>query len=193
MTKIRRRGFSMLFNSEGVRFKSRLWHRIFQLKLFVFLLRHFCQAPNSASNQTTIASLFPVRYSPSCLHTTLNAYCASGTVVKQSIARILLHATAVHLASIARRLPWLPGWQVLCALRAKAEDSAVDRVCSPRYGWGWRNSWASSILTPRSRGISEKLSGPRVLRKFPEFYGTRRFITTVTRAGQLSLSWARSI
>jgi hypothetical protein len=192
VTKIRRRGVSMLSNSEGVRFKSRIWHRVLQLKLFVFLLRHFCQAPNSASNQTMIASLFPVRYSPSCLHTTLNAYCASGAVVKQSIARILLHATAVHLAWIARQLPWLPGWQVLCALRAKAEDSAENRVFC-EIGWGWRNSWASSILNPWSRGLSENLSGPRVLRKFPEFYGTRRFITTVTRAGQLSLSWARSI
>jgi hypothetical protein len=31
------------------------------------------------------------------------------------------------------------------------------------------------------------------LKKFPAFYGTRRFITVFTRALHWSLSWARSI
>jgi hypothetical protein len=46
------------------------------------------------------------------------------------------------------------------------------------------------VLTPRSRVFPEKLN---VLKKFPAFYGTRRFITTFTRARHLSLSWARLI
>jgi hypothetical protein len=30
--------------------------------------------------------------------------------------------------------------------------------------------------------FAEKLTGPEVLKKFPAFYGTRRFITVFTRA-----------
>jgi hypothetical protein len=48
-------------------------------------------------------------------------------------------------------------------------------------------------LTPWSRGLLEKLTVSHLVKKFPAFYGTRRFITAVTRARHLSLSWASSI
>jgi len=38
-----------------------------------------------------------------------------------------------------------------------------------------------------------KLTGSQLVKKFPAFYGTRRFITAFTSARHLSLSWARSI
>ena len=38
-----------------------------------------------------------------------------------------------------------------------------------------------------------KLTGFQVVKKFPAFYGTRRFITAFTSARHLSLSWASSI
>jgi hypothetical protein len=44
-----------------------------------------------------------------------------------------------------------------------------------------------------STGLAEKLTGPQLIRKFPAFYGTRRFITAFTRARHLSQSWARLI
>jgi hypothetical protein len=47
--------------------------------------------------------------------------------------------------------------------------------------------------TPWSRGLSEKLTDTQLLKKFPAFYGARRFITAFTTACHLSLSWARSI
>jgi hypothetical protein len=40
----------------------------------------------------------------------------------------------------------------------------------------------SYLLTPWRRVILEKLIGSQLVKKFPEFYGTRRFITTFTRA-----------
>jgi hypothetical protein len=40
--------------------------------------------------------------------------------------------------------------------------------------------------------LPEKLTGPHLLKKFPAFYGTRRFITVFTRVRHLCLSWARS-
>ena len=49
------------------------------------------------------------------------------------------------------------------------------------------------LLTPLSRVLLEKLTGFQLVKKFPAFYGTRRFITTFTSARHLSLSWASSI
>jgi len=49
------------------------------------------------------------------------------------------------------------------------------------------------LLTPCSRVLLEKLTCLRLVKKFPAFYGTRRFITALTSARHLSLSWASSI
>ena len=49
------------------------------------------------------------------------------------------------------------------------------------------------LLTPWSRVLLEKLTGFQLVKKFPAFFGTRRFITAVTSARHLSLSWAISI
>jgi hypothetical protein len=50
-----------------------------------------------------------------------------------------------------------------------------------------------SILTPWIRVLPEKLNGFQLLKKFPLFYGTQRFITSFKSARHLSLSWATSI
>jgi len=42
------------------------------------------------------------------------------------------------------------------------------------------------VLTQWSRVLLQKLTGLQLVKKFPAFYGTRRFITTFTRARQLS-------
>ena len=44
------------------------------------------------------------------------------------------------------------------------------------------------LLTPWSRVLLEKLTGLQLVKKFPAFYGTRRFITAFTSAHPLSLS-----
>ena len=49
------------------------------------------------------------------------------------------------------------------------------------------------LLTPWSRVLLENLTGPQLVKKFPAFYGTLRFITAFTRARHLPLSWASSI
>jgi len=49
------------------------------------------------------------------------------------------------------------------------------------------------LHTPWNRMILEKLTGLELVKKFLEFYGTRRVITAFTSARHLSLSWARSI
>jgi hypothetical protein len=48
-------------------------------------------------------------------------------------------------------------------------------------------------LTPWRRGLLEKLTVSQLVKKFPAFYVTRRFITAFTTTRHLSLSWASSI
>jgi hypothetical protein len=48
-------------------------------------------------------------------------------------------------------------------------------------------------LTPRCRVLPEKLTGLQLVKEFPAFHGTRRFITELTRVRHLSLSWASPI
>jgi hypothetical protein len=49
------------------------------------------------------------------------------------------------------------------------------------------------LLTPWCRVLLEKLTGLQVVKKFPAFRGTRRFITALTSVRHLSLSWASQI
>ena len=51
----------------------------------------------------------------------------------------------------------------------------------------------SYLLTPWCRVRLEKLTGLQLVKKFPAFHGTRRFITALTSVCHLSLSWARPI
>jgi hypothetical protein len=50
-----------------------------------------------------------------------------------------------------------------------------------------------SLHTPLSRVLLEKLIGFQLVKKFPAFYRTRRFVTWFTSARHLPLSWARLI
>ena len=49
------------------------------------------------------------------------------------------------------------------------------------------------LLTPWCRVLLEKLTGLQLVKKFPTFHGTRKFITALTSVRQLSLSWASPI
>ena len=49
------------------------------------------------------------------------------------------------------------------------------------------------LLTAWCRVFLEKLTGLQLVKKFPAFYGTRRFITAITSIRHLSLSWASPI
>ena len=49
------------------------------------------------------------------------------------------------------------------------------------------------ILTPWCRVLLEKLTRLQLVKKFPTFHRTRRFITALTSVRHLSVSWASSI
>jgi len=50
-----------------------------------------------------------------------------------------------------------------------------------------------NYLLPLGRALLEKQTVPYIVKKFPVFYGTLRFIAAFTSARYLSLSWAGSI
>ena len=68
---------------------------------------------------------------------------------------------------------------------------------------GWRYSVNNTtsvsndvyyLLTPWSRVLLEKLASLQLVKKFPAFFGTRRFLTALTTSARhLSLSWASPI
>ena len=49
------------------------------------------------------------------------------------------------------------------------------------------------LLAPWCRVLLEKLNGLQLVKKFPAFYGTQRFITALTSVRLLSLSWTSPI
>ena len=49
------------------------------------------------------------------------------------------------------------------------------------------------LLTPWCRVLLDKLTGLQLVKKFPAFHGTRRFITALTSVRHLALSWASPI
>ena len=54
-------------------------------------------------------------------------------------------------------------------------------------------SECNHLLTPWCRVLLEKLTGLQLVKKFPAFHGTRRFITALTSVRHPSLSWASPI
>ena len=60
-------------------------------------------------------------------------------------------------------------------------------------GQEFSQSDVTFLLTPWSRVLLEKLTGSAATQEFPRIFGTRKFITVLTSARHLSLSWANSI
>jgi len=84
-----------------------------------------------------------------------------------------------------RQMAKLTG-EILQTFAANAPKSLViHRVRNTGY-WFY-------LPAPWSRVLLEKLTVPQLVKKFPAFYGTRRFITAFTSARHLSLFWANSI
>ena len=87
-------------------------------------------------------------------------------------------------------------WDSACLTVTCSERCQGTRIVFSKEVWrdsvrNVRNS--CSILTPWNRVLLEKLTGFQLVKKFPEFYGYRSFITAATSARQLSLSWVSSI
>jgi len=66
------------------------------------------------------------------------------------------------------------------------KDNVTHLSYNNKISWKWQ-------LIPWNRGLLDKITDSELVKKFPTFYGTQRFITAFTTARNLSISWARSI
>jgi hypothetical protein len=71
---------------------------------------------------------------------------------------------------------WLASPEELCSVEQVSKTVSI-KICLLIY-----------LLTPWSRVLLEKLTGSQLVKKFPKFNGTWRFITAFTSAHHLSMS-----
>jgi hypothetical protein len=76
--------------------------------------------------------------------------------------------------------------QVLTIRRKKPQSSKPNTAERSPSSEGKKS--LTYLLIPWSRVLLEKLTGFQLLKKFPAFYGTRKFITAFISARHLSLS-----
>jgi hypothetical protein len=83
-------------------------------------------------------------------------------------------------------------WSSLMKVRLRMKES-IHRNCRS-------SKWPEQSILLRqrkkpciTRALLDKLRATHIVKKFPSFYGTRRFITVFTRARKWSLSWTRCI
>ena len=74
---------------------------------------------------------------------------------------------------------------LISRIQKKTSDTSIFGSCIFR-------TVSFIILTPWCR-VLEKLTGLQLVKNFPTFHGTRKFITALTSARHLSLSWASPI
>jgi len=84
------------------------------------------------------------------------------------------------LRAAGRKLSAKPVWHIpfLCVQWKIPDDE--QRNC-PKH--------VEFLLTPWCRVLLQKLTGLQLVKKFPAFHGSRRFITALTSVRHLSLSW----
>ena len=76
-------------------------------------------------------------------------------------------------------------------LQVKVKDEVNPKIGHEGPEGEYRHN--AYLLTPWCRFLLEKLTGLQLVKKFPAFHGTRRFITALTSVRHLSLSWASPI
>jgi len=104
----------------------------------------------------------------------------------------------------------MPFWVVICLIQTytashkknqNLNTTSVPSFLYEFYGIRWYSYpctyllayLLTYLLTPWCRVLLEKLTGLQLVKKFPSFHGTRRFITALTSVRHLSLSWASPI
>ena len=75
----------------------------------------------------------------------------------------------------------------------KGTESVLDEITSTSLQEQCRYCSCMLLLTPWCRVLPEKLTGLQLVKKFPTFYGTQRFITALTSLRHPYLSWATPI
>ena len=80
-----------------------------------------------------------------------------------------------------------PFWLTRCSFSKRIAHQ--NSVCIPAVP-NLHDMFNPPLLTPWCRVLLEKLTGLQLVKKFPTFHRTQRFITALTSVHHLSLSWA---
>ena len=97
---------------------------------------------------------------------------------------------------IVQEAGWVPG-PVCTGGKSRPHRGSIPD-CPARSQSLYRLSYPTHynsyyLLTPWCSVLLEKLTVLQLVKKFPAFHGTRRFITALTSVRHLSLSWASPI
>ena len=114
-------------------------------------------------------------------------------VVRWRPLRRIDHSSRGVLWTVARRGVWSRNLE---NEEAKARYRAVKILVQPQWVVTPRkqtNRQVTYLLTPCSTVLLEKLTGSAASQEIPRIFGTPSFITVLTSARHLSLSWANSI
>ena len=104
------------------------------------------------------------------------------------------HVAVLAQSSQPRVLPtYSVFWRVLYQLLPRIHSPPTGSHTSPMDPIPNASSPHTYLPTPRCRVLLEKLTGLQLVKKFPAFHGTRRFITALTSLRHLSLSLASPI
>ena len=94
-----------------------------------------------------------------------------------------------HLCDVARNMS-TKELRIINSTQQSASLEAESFASGQKILWIF---WNPYLLTPWCRVLLEKLTGLQLVKKFPAFYGTRRFIIALTSVRHLSLSWTSPI
>jgi hypothetical protein len=112
-----------------------------------------------------------------------------GTVCLQTV--VIVSHTELHniygIKKVDTELPFLEIWSRFVYNQFEWIKDSHHLVISHH------NYLLAYLLTPWSTVLLEKLTGFQLVKKFPTYYRTRRFITAFTSARHVPLSWASSI
>ena len=106
--------------------------------------------------------------------------------VKETVVDVMVHKHIEYFISVFSSLSWVRFFRLL-DLKLSLNNLFPNTLNI------FSITEVTYLLTPRCRFFLENLTGLQLVKKFPAFHGTRRFITALTSVRHLSLSWVSQI
>ena len=104
-------------------------------------------------------------------------------------SNLILYSCRVSSPTVWPNEPPIYLLQIALSSGVKRQEREAKQL--PSSNAKVKNAWictSTYLLAPRSRVLLDKLTGSRLVKKFPAFYGTRRFINADKSARHQSLS-----
>ena len=168
-----------MFLTQSIRFYAEVL-----LKIRTTTKLEYCSVSHRRDKfiQTRARTRFIWRLSSICQHATGNCYSVQNHTIPQTQS-IKMYSTTC--------LIWL--WNVVSLTASFWKPSVKKISISEGPSLECNIHSITYLLTPWCRVLLEKLTGLQLVKKFPAFHGTPRFITALTSVRHLSLSWASPI